>query len=323
MIKSICLFFVLLVNVGLAQEQEELPNYASAAAELMSLYNSGDYQGIFDLFNDDMKKALPRENTIDFFNQNVNGLMGKMVEMKYATMKDGAHFYRTTFDRAIADIAISLSPSNQIMGLLITPVKPDDLPILERNTTKMILPFKETVFVFWGGITEEQNYHMADATQQYAYDILMVENGASYKGDALKNENYFIFGKDIIAPCNARVVKVITGVVDNVPGEMNPTQLTGNTVVLQASDQEFILFAHLKKGSILVEEGQDVLQGEVIGMCGNSGNSTEPHLHLGLQNDAEFLKSTGAKLFFDRLIVNGELKEDYLPVKEDFIKNIN
>jgi murein DD-endopeptidase MepM/ murein hydrolase activator NlpD len=92
---------------------------------------------------------------------------------------------------------------------------------------------------------------------------------------------------------------------------------------LKTTNNEFILYAHLKEGSIVVEEGQDIVQGELLGQCGNSGNSTEPHLHLSLQNDVEMFNSTGAKLYFDKLIVNGEEKEDYLPVKEDFIKNIN
>lgn len=320
--KKVTTVLVLLVS-SFSFAQGELGNYTTMTAEFTERYNSGDYQGVFDLFNSDMKKALPRERTIEFFTQNVNSLMGNIVEMKFTRLKQGAHVYRTSFDRALADITISLDAKNQINGLYISPVKPDATNSFERNSTKMIVPFKEEVFVFWGGTTLEQNYHMADANQQYAYDILMVADGASYAGDALKNESYYIFGKDIIAPCNARVAKVIKGVADNVPGQLNAAQLTGNTVILQTENREYILFAHLKEGSILVEEGQDISQGDVMAQCGNSGNSTEPHLHLGLQNDVEFLKSTGAKLYFDRLMVNGEIKEDYLPVKEDFIKNIN
>ncbi len=306
-----------------AQEQEELGNYASMASEFMARYNSSDYEGIFNLFDDDMKKAFPREKTIQFLGQNVNDTMGNINEMLFLELKQGAHVYRTSFERSIADITISLNPQNQINGLFISPSKPLDLSIIERNTTKMILPFNEECFVFWGGTTVEQNYHVNEVSQQFAYDILMVTEGASYEGDALDNNNYHIFGKDVLATCDARVAKVITGVKDNIPGELNPEQLTGNTIVLKTTNNEFILYAHLKEGSIVVEEGQDIVQGELLGQCGNSGNSTEPHLHLSLQNDVEMFNSTGAKLYFDKLIVNGEEKEDYLPVKEDFIKNIN
>ena len=62
----------------------------------------------------------------------------------------------------------------------------------------MIFPFKEESFVYWGGETLEINYHMADLSQQYAFDIIMVANGAPYEGDSTKNESYYIFGKGIL-----------------------------------------------------------------------------------------------------------------------------
>ncbi|MFH6602450.1 peptidoglycan DD-metalloendopeptidase family protein [Maribacter algicola] len=314
---------LLLFTFGASFSQEEQGRYAEAATEFMSRYNDRDYIAIFDRFNVDMKKALPREQTLAFFEQNVNNLMGDITEMRFDRIDKGAHIYRTDFERAVAEVLISLTPQNRINGLAIKPLKDDEIPVLERNVTKMALPFNGKWFVFWGGTTVEQNYHVDYADQQYAYDILMVANGSSYEGDPKKNESYFAFGKEIIAPCDARVAKVVTGVHDNIPGELNPRQLTGNTVVLETDNGEFILFAHLKEGSIVVQEGQDVRQGELLGQCGNSGNSTEPHLHLSLQNHVDMLQSTGAKLFFDQIMVNSELKTDYLPVKEDFIENVN
>ena len=113
--------FTLLFLTGcltFAQDQEELGNYANVASEFMSRYNSSDYAGVFDLFNDDMKKAMPREKTIEFLSQNVNSLMGNITEMQFVKMKQGAHVYRTSFERAMADITISLSLQNQISGCI-------------------------------------------------------------------------------------------------------------------------------------------------------------------------------------------------------------
>ncbi|MFS4455938.1 DUF3887 domain-containing protein [Maribacter sp. 2304DJ31-5] len=314
----------LFVTIGLAvYGQEEQGNYSAIAKRFMDLYNGSDYDGIFKLFDADMKKALPQERTLQFFSDNVNRNMGAIKTMELNRLHNGAHVYRTIFDKALADISISLNPNNEINGLYISPVRNIENPILERNTTQMILPFKEEWFVFWGGTTVEQNYHINYDDQKYAYDILMVKDGVSYQGDAKKNESYYVFGKEIIAPCDARVVKVITGVKDNVPGDLNPGHLTGNTIVLETVNKEYILFAHLKENSILVAKGNDVRQGEVMAQCGNSGNTTEPHLHLSLQNAVEMENSVGAKLFFNKILVNGEEKEDYLPVKEDFIQNIN
>jgi murein DD-endopeptidase MepM/ murein hydrolase activator NlpD len=105
------------------------------------------------------------------------------------------------------------------------------------------------------------------------------------------------------------------------PGEMNPKQVTGNTIVLETKNKEYILFAHLKEKSIIVIEGQEVKQGDVLGQCGNSGNSSEAHLHLSLQNTKNMINATGGKLFFNKIQVNGKIKEDYIPVKNERIKN--
>lgn len=303
--------------------QDEQGNYAEVANQFMNQYNDRDYDAIYNSFNADMKKALPRQQTLTFLDQNVNNLMGAITGMTFDRVDQGAHIYRTDFERAVAEIVISLNPQNSISGFRINPIKDTDIPIIERNVTRMILPFKDEWFVFWGGTTVEQNYHVAYPDQQFAYDIMMVVDGSSFEGDPKNNGSYFVFGKEIIAPCDTKVAKVITGVHDNVPGELNPEQLTGNTIVLETQDGEFILFAHLKEGSIVVEEGQELRQGDLMGQCGNSGNSTEPHLHLSLQNHVEMFQSTGAKLYFDEIMVNGELKTDYLPVKEEYIKNVN
>lgn len=316
-------FLLLLLTYGLSFSQAELPQYAYTVSQFASPYNAQDYQGIYQLYDENMKKALTPEENRQFFTENVNRIMGSIKEWEFVGYQRGAHVYRTLFDRALSNVMISLSvQDNKINGFYIAPPKPIGIPILERNSTKMIIPFKEEVFVYWGGTTLAQNYHVAEVSQQYAYDLLMVKDGSSFAGDPLVNENYYVFGKEILAPCDARVAMVIDGVQDNIPGETNPEQLTGNTIVLQTDLDEYVLFAHLMKGSIQVEEGQEVRQGDQIALCGNSGNTTEPHLHLSLQNSVNMEESTGAKLFFDQIRVNGEIKTDYLPVKEEFIRNL-
>lgn len=319
--KIVCAFVLLHTLFVFSQEEEG--TYARTALQFMALYNGGDYGGIFNLFDAAMRKALPRQNTIDFFTKNVKSKMGDISEMRFLELRRGAHIYRTNFERATADILIALNGQNEISGFYISPPKPLGLPIIGRNSTPMQLPFNDQWFVLWGGTTPEQNYHVTEVSQQYAYDFLMVTDGVSFQGDPRNNESYFAFGKEILAPCDGRVVKVIKGVKDNIPGETNSSQLTGNTVVLETDSQEFIVFAHLKADSILVLEGQDIVQGSVLGQCGNSGNSTEPHLHLSLQNAIEIEQSTGARLYFQRIMVNNDLKEDYIPVKGDLVKNAN
>ncbi|WP_299164353.1 peptidoglycan DD-metalloendopeptidase family protein [uncultured Eudoraea sp.] len=301
--------------------QDEQPNYERFVSVFTERFNSGDYDGIYDMYDAGMKNAFTNIETRNFYENNINRLTGEIKSMQFYTLREGAHVYRVVFDKSVADLTVTLSPESKINGLLISRPKPLGIPLLERNTTIMSLPFNGEWFVYWGGVTKTQNYHVNEVTQQYAYDIMKVKDGASYEGDPLLNESYFAFGEDIIAPCDARVVSVIDDVPDNIPGEMNPQQLTGNTIVLQTDNDEYLLLAHLMKGSIVVQEGQDIRKGEILAKCGNSGNSTEPHLHLSLQNAAEMEESIGAKLYFDRIEVNGEIRLDYLPVKEDFISN--
>lgn len=71
------------------------------------------------------------------------------------------------------------------------------------------------------------------------------------------------------------------------------------------------------------ESSDLVKRGQLLGLCGNSGNSSEPHLHFHLQDLEDFNKSTGIKCYFDKLQVNGSLKINYSPVKGDKVKTVN
>ena len=58
----------------------------------------------------------------------------------------------------------------------------------------------------------------------------------------------------------------------------------------------FLFFAHFKQNSIRVKQGQIIKQGELLGLCGNSGNSSEPHLHFHIQNVENMNIATGVKM---------------------------
>jgi murein DD-endopeptidase MepM/ murein hydrolase activator NlpD len=83
-----------------------------------------------------------------------------------------------------------------------------------------------------------------------------------------------------------------------------------------------LFFAHFKQHSIVVKQGQKVTQGQLLGLCGNSGNSSEPHLHFHIQNVEDINIATGVKCYFDIIQVNGQTKNDYSPIQKDKIKNI-
>ena len=113
------------------------------------------------------------------------------------------------------------------------------------------------------------------------------------------------------------------GVKDNVPGELNPIFVPDNSVMLKTANNECILFAHFKNHSLLVKERDHVRKGKVLGYCGNSGNSSEPHLHFHIENVENQNVATGAECYFDKILVNGVEKDDYSPVQGEKVENIN
>lgn len=313
------ILFILLPMLSFGQTEKETAKKVSA--EFDTYYNFNEYQKIFDLFSPEMKSALPIEQTTDFL-KGLKNQAGKIQKREFIKYEQTYASYKTTFERAVFTVNISLDKNTKINGLFVKPFKEDNLPKLERNETKLILPFNGEWTVFWGGYTIELNYHIESEAQKNAFDILITDNnGKTFKTDGKTNEDYYAFGKELIAPCDAEVVLAVDGIKDNIPGELNPIYVPGNTVILKTINNEFLFFAHFKQNSIVVKQGQKVKKGELIGLCGNSGNSSEAHLHFHIQNVEDINKATGAKCYFDEIIVNGKIKNDYSPKKSDKIEN--
>lgn len=302
------------------QNEKEISKKVST--EFEEFYNSDKFQSIFDLFSTEMKSNLPIEKTIDFF-KGLKDQAGKIKTREFTKYENGTYAsYKTDFERALFSVNISLDKNGKINGLFVKPFKESNLPKLEKNKTDLILPFKGEWTVFWGGDTEDLNYHVVSEAQKNAFDIVINDkDGKTFETNGKTNNDYYAFGKELIAPCDAEVVLVVDGVKDNIPGELNPIYIPGNTVILKTENDEFLFFAHFKQNSIVVQQGQKVKQGDLLGLCGNSGNSSEAHLHFHIQNVEDMNNATGAKCYFDEIIVNGKSKINYSPIKGDRVKN--
>ena len=77
---------------------------------------------------------------------------------------------------------------------------------------------------------------------------------------------------------------------DNTPGNTNENEPFGNYVMIKHDRNEYSVLAHLKRNSITVREGDIIYSQEVVGQCGNSGNSSEPHLHFQVINAPDLEK---------------------------------
>ena len=283
-------------------------------------YNEENAQAVYDMMSPSMQDQL----SFDLVEQIVTSFQkryGALKAVEYKETNGNVEIYLGIFENGNQNISLSVNKDGFLDSLLFRPAEvPDATPKFERNTTVFGLPFKGEWFTVWGGDTKAQNYHVIDRGQRRAFDFLVLgKNNKTYERSGTRNEDYFAFGKPLYAICDAEVIQVIDGVEDNKPGDMNPKDLTGNSVVLKTANNEYIFYAHFENSTIKVKEGQMVKRGQNLGNCGNSGNSTEPHLHLHVQDGPDLFADVGVKCFFEKMMVNGELKKDYSPVRLDRI----
>jgi murein DD-endopeptidase len=142
--------------------------------------------------------------------------------------------------------------------------------------------------------------------QRYAIDwIQLFEDGKTWKGDPLKNASYRCHGAHALAVADGVVAETHDGIPENVPGAtsravpITPETLGGNFVLLDIGQGAFAYYAHLQPGSLTVKKGDTVHRGQVLGLVGNTGNSTEPHLHFHLADRNAAIDSEGLPYAFD------------------------
>ena len=150
--------------------------------------------------------------------------------------------------------------------------------ITAKPTATTRLPSNELLRVVWGGNRAEINHHFHSPEQRWAYDFVV--EPAMHSSPNLAD--YPIYNTLVVAPSNAVVDMIIDGEPDHSPGRLsgdtkNPL---GNFVSLKLASDTFLIIAHLKPGSLLVKSGDVVREGTPLGRCGNSGNSSEPHIHI-------------------------------------------
>jgi len=319
--KTIFITILLIAFVNLSFGQTEKVSSKNVADSFEANYNSDNFDAIFSSFSPEMQTALPLDKTKEFLT-GLKTQVGKITKRQFVRYEQTYASYKTNFERALFAVNISVDNNAKINGLFVKPFKESNLSTIARNSTKLILPFKDQWTVIWGGDTKELNYHVESEAQKNAFDFVITDNkGNSYKTDGKTNEDYYAFGKELFAPCDGEVVLVVDGVKDNVPGKLNPIYIPGNTVIIKTGNNEFLFFAHFKQHSIVVKEGQKIKQGQVLGLCGNSGNSSEAHLHFHIQNVEDMNTATGVKCYFDKIQVDGQTKMDYSPIQKEKISN--
>jgi murein DD-endopeptidase MepM/ murein hydrolase activator NlpD len=316
--KRAWLFLVLALigTVGRATAEEaagKARQPVDSARRYIDAFQAGDMQTLLDHASPELKQLMKDAATAGVMRDQTIGNGAKSADEEILVTY--TRQVKSAGGQAFA-ITAQVTADGQLVAFGIQPAGEAPSEFLDyRTKAKLRLPFDGTWTVFWGGRTIQQNQHAVSPGQRFAYDILQQRDGASHAGDGAKNEDYYCFGQPILAPGAGRVVAAVDGIADNIPGQANPTEPCGNHVIVDLGHDEFLLLAHLRKGSVKVKPGERVVAGRKLGLCGNSGNSSEPHLHVHLQTTADLADGKGLPLQFQHYLADGEPVDRGEPTK--------
>ncbi len=296
--------------------------------DLTSLFYEGEVEEIWDLFSDVMRQAIGSVEQLKTFQQQTMEQFGPESNLVSETTngRQGLRVYERVVEYENLETEVQVQWAFDANGVIqafgIRPLQREAPSQRLDYQTKadLRLPFRGEWFVFWGGRSVQQNYHAATPDQRFAYDLVIHHDGRSYRGEGKKNEDYHCFGVELFAPGSGTVVAVENSVPDNIPGEMNPRQALGNHVVLDHGNHEYSFLAHFQQGTIVVGVGDVLESGALLGRCGNSGNSSEPHLHYHLQDTPRFNRGEGLPAQFQGYLANGQLQVRGEPVQGQTVR---
>lgn len=283
--------------------------------ELPSIFLSGDYARVYrqmsKAFRDEIA-LLQLKELGEEFNKDITSFILQS-KLSYG---NGTKQYIWIDASNSKGMAAVFDNDAIIQGLQVMPLSNHYETDEIYTETVFDLPFRGEWFVFWGGTNSLVNYHYDYENQRYAYDFVMMNDDSSYDGNPALNNSYYAFGKEYLAPAEGTVVAMKNDVKDNeLIGIMNKEQPLGNYVIIDHGNEEYSYLVHFKYQSIKVNEGDEINQGDLIGLVvGNSGNSSEPHIHFHVADSLDPMKSKSIRINFGR-------KKEF--IQGDFISRIS
>ena len=318
-----------------ASRQSTPPGYDAASTAILregqavaELVRAGDADALVSRFSPQLAQAVPKATVEQVLRTTLaSAPIGPVIGESALPAGQDRRIYLADHRWGARKLALSvvLDRSGAIAGIDVSPRKalPRDPNAGRKLRASLRLPFRGEWWVFWGGHVERMNYHVIAPDQRHAYDFVAWGSGATHRGSGAANTDYWAWGRPVVAPADGVVVSSADGVRDNKPqveveNRRNPA---GNHVVLDLGNGEFALLAHLRRGSVRVKPGQRVRSGDLLGLCGNSGNSSEPHLHFHVQDRATlFGRARGLPITFRTYSLHGHRISRGTPVQGQFIR---
>jgi len=243
----------------------------------------------------------------------VGGMVGAVIDVvvppREAPRRIG---HRITYELPSDTPALSLIASRAIAG--------PELTVDRRSSLVIAPPLRGNAWLSGNCCCEARSVHRSPRIvvdgarfvkpETFAIDWLRLVDGRLWAGDGTRNEQYFAFGAEVVSVAHGTVVSVRNDMPEEMPGQTpvavkGPGDYLGNHVVVQIGRRVWAVYAHMQPGSIPVQAGERVTTGQRLGLLGNSGNSTQAHLHFQLSDGPDYLTSTSLPFVFDRYTLVG------------------
>lgn len=180
----------------------------------------------------------------------------------------------------------------------------------------LFLPFNGR-WMLWQGFEGSYTHR---GSWKYALDFVAVdEEGRTFSGSGSSLEDYYSYRKPVFSPVNGRIVDLVDGVPDNHVGEVNTEDNWGNYVVIEAKEGFYVVLAHFSPETFKVDKGQWIAKGALLGLCGNSGYSPEPHIHMHVQLSPEIGKPT-VPFVVESYVENEDFVDVGVPVEKSVVE---
>ncbi|RWR25694.1 M23 family metallopeptidase [Sinirhodobacter populi] len=298
-----------LVGMSVAAQADPL----SAGQRMAERFLHGDVGAIWSASTPEMQKAFGSAGNLAALRDDLLAGFGDedAILTERTDVQAGHDVYtrvsRWTETSAPLELVIAFDDAARIAGFFIRPqsvAAPSQFLDYETKAT-LRLPVDGGWFVYWGGRDIEDNYHAVDVGQRFAVDLLVMRDGQSHSGDPSRLESYHCWGRAILAPAEGVVMRAVDGLQDQAIGATDPANPAGNYVVIDFGNEEYGFLAHLRQGSVRVAKGDVVTAGQEIGLCGNSGNTSEPHLHFHMQTSPRLGRGEGLPTQFTNYQADG------------------
>ncbi|WP_367717283.1 M23 family metallopeptidase [Nitratireductor sp. GISD-1A_MAKvit] len=321
-----CLMALLAFNVAVAHEPDA--ETLKLGRHYTKVFQQGHAEKIWSDMSETMQSALGDIYHLKGFQASVSVAYGPQREVleEKTERRDDLRVYRLHAEHERGAELVwqwSFGPDDRIEGFYVQrmPEEAHSQYLDYQTKAELRLPFEGEWHVFWGGRTLRDNYHAEHVAQRFAYDFVVRKSGSTHSGDGTKLEDFYCWDRPVLAPADGKVVSVVDGLPDKEIGEADISRPAGNHVVLELAEGEFAFLAHLRRGSISVAVGDEVTRGDEVGRCGNSGNTSEPHLHMHLQTTPDLMSGEGLPAQFHNYIADGVSKAEGEPVRGEVVSN--